>query len=162
MKRTAINPSFWAQKFGFHSGEIIEGATRQLNVSGQGAMDAEGQPVHQDDMHAQFQYAMDNLVSVLKVADMTFIRILTTDTEATIANFDIFGKMMGPCGAKPTMTVYGITLEIVPFLRQAIWDRMIVQFTYRAKSCGVPSRRIVPLSFQKVRAESVMRPSAPA
>ena len=114
MKRTAINPSSWSQKFGFHQGEIIEGATRQLNVSGQGAMDAEGQPVHQGDMRAQFQSAMDNLVSVLKVADMTLadvtrIRILTTDMEATIANFDVFGKMMGPCGAKPTMTVYGVT-----------------------------------------------------
>jgi hypothetical protein len=77
MKRTAINPSSWSQKFGFHQGEIIEGATRQLNVSGQGAMDAEGQPVHQGDM---------------TLTDVTRIRILTTDMEATIANFDVLGK----------------------------------------------------------------------
>lgn len=147
MKRTAINPSSWSQKFGFHQGEIIEGATRQLNVSGQGAMDAEGQPVHQGDM---------------TLTDVTRIRILTTDMEATIANFDVFGKMMGPCGAKQPMTVYGVTHEIVPCLRQAIWDRMIVQFTDRAKSCDVTLRPIEPLSLKKVRAESVMRPSAPA
>ena len=103
------------------------------------------------------------------------------------------------------------TPDIVPHLRRAIRERLVVTFTYRAKSGDVTSRRIEPLTLQnitdgwmlsgwcdlrqdfrtfrldlmadlcvtehrfkenpdrslsvflqKVRAESVMRPSAPA
>ena len=149
MKRTAINPSSWSQKFGFHQGEIIEGATRQLNVSGQGAMDAEGQPVHQGDMRAQFQYAMDNLVSVLKVADMTLTDVISRRIEPlSLQNITDGWMLSGWCDLRQDFRTFRLDL---------LCDPCVTEHRFVEK----PDRSL-SVFLQKVRAESVMRPSAPA
>lgn len=114
MKRTAINPSSWSQKFGFHQGEVIEGATRYLTCSGQSAMDDQGVAQHIGDLRGQFQMAMDNLKSVLDAANMSVsdivrLKIYTTDMQQTIKNFDVLGAAIGGAGVKPPLTVCGVT-----------------------------------------------------
>ena len=44
MERTAINPSTWSTKLGFDKGELVDGHQRQLFVSGQDAVDDDGNP----------------------------------------------------------------------------------------------------------------------
>ena len=145
MKRTAINPSSWSQKFGFHQGEIIEGATRQLNVSGQGAMDADGQPVHQGDMRAQFQSAMDNLVSVLKVADMTLADVTSRRIEPlTLQNITDGWMLSGWCDLRQDFRTFRVDL---------ICDPDFTDIRFEEK----PNRSLSAF-LEKVRAESVMRP----
>lgn len=40
MKKTPVNPWSWSLRVGYHQGEIVEGATRQLNCAGQTAFTA--------------------------------------------------------------------------------------------------------------------------
>ena len=89
MHRTAINPHSWTVGLGFDQAELIEGARRQLVVSGQDAVDAGGTPRHPGDMGAQLELALDNLEAIVAAAGMTLadvvrLNIYTTDIEALI------------------------------------------------------------------------------
>ena len=64
MERTAVNPWEWSIKLGYNQAEVIDGATRQVICAGQTAVDENGAPQHLDDMRAQIQLALDNLVSI--------------------------------------------------------------------------------------------------
>ena len=59
MERTAINPWNWSLNLGYNQGEVITGTSRQLNCTGQTAVDPGGNPQHEGDMRAQI--AFDNL-----------------------------------------------------------------------------------------------------
>ncbi len=121
MKRTAVNPWNWSLNLGYSQAEIIEGAGRQLNCAGQTSVDAEGAPQHIGDMRNQIALAMDNLEAVLKAADMGFanltqLRIYTTDVDEAMKHFDILGMRMGPVNAAPPMTLLGVTRLALPEL----------------------------------------------
>ncbi len=114
MKRSPINPWPWSLKVGYNQAEILEGASRQLNCAGQTAVNAEGQAQHPKDMRKQITLALDNLESVLSAADMnlanvTQVRIYTTDVDEAMKHFDVLGARFGPLGATPPMTLLGIT-----------------------------------------------------
>jgi enamine deaminase RidA (YjgF/YER057c/UK114 family) len=92
MKRTSINPWSWSINLGFDQAQLIEGHRRQLVVSGQDAVDAEGNPQHPGDMAAQLQLALDNLEAVLATADMSLANIVrlnvyTTDLDEYLKHF---------------------------------------------------------------------------
>jgi enamine deaminase RidA (YjgF/YER057c/UK114 family) len=92
MKRTSINPWSWSINLGFDQAQLIEGHRRQLVVSGQDAVDAEGNPQHPGDMAAQLQLALDNLEAVLTTADMSLANIVrlnvyTTDLDEYLKHF---------------------------------------------------------------------------
>lgn len=121
MKRTAINPWDWSLKLGYNQGEVIEGATRQLICAGQTAVDADGAPQHPGDMRGQMTLALDNLEAVLgqagmTLADVTRLGVFATDVDAALANFDVLGARLGPLGAKPPMTLLGVTRLAAPGL----------------------------------------------
>jgi enamine deaminase RidA (YjgF/YER057c/UK114 family) len=101
MERTSINPWSWSINLGFDQAQLIEGHRRQLVVSGQDAVDAEGNPQHPGDMAAQLQLALDNLEAVLATADMSLANIVrlnvyTTDLDEYLKHFasvnDRFGS----------------------------------------------------------------------
>jgi enamine deaminase RidA (YjgF/YER057c/UK114 family) len=92
MERTSINPWSWSINLGFDQAQLIEGHRRQLVVSGQDAVDAEGNPQHPGDMAAQLQLALDNLEAVLTTADMSLANIVrlnvyTTDLDEYLKHF---------------------------------------------------------------------------
>jgi enamine deaminase RidA (YjgF/YER057c/UK114 family) len=92
MERTSINPWSWSINLGFDQAQLIEGHRRQLVVSGQDAVDAEGNPQHPGDMAAQLQLALDNLEAVLATADMSLANIVrlnvyTTDLDEYLKHF---------------------------------------------------------------------------
>ncbi len=106
MKKTPINPWSWSAKLGYHQGETIEGARRQLTVAGQTSVDEHGAPQHPGDMRKKIELALDNLQAVLREAGMdlsqvTPLGIYATDVDAALANFDLLGERCGAAGASP-------------------------------------------------------------
>jgi enamine deaminase RidA (YjgF/YER057c/UK114 family) len=121
MHRTPINPWPWSLPLGYHQGELVTGATRQLTIAGQTAVDATGAPQHAGDMRAQLALALDNLQAVLVAAGMglenlTRLTVFATDIDAALQNFDLLGQRLGPTGAAPPMTLVGATRLALPGL----------------------------------------------
>lgn len=121
MDRTAVDPWDWSIKLGYHQGEVIEGATRQLICAGQTAVDGEGTPQHPGDMRSQIGLAMDNLEAVLKSAGMDLSHVIklgvyTTDVDEALRNFDVMGRRFGPHRVAPPMTLLGVTRLAIPGL----------------------------------------------
>lgn len=121
MDTRTINPWNWQAGFGFAHGKEVTGASRVLTLSGQCATDASGAPQHKGDMAAQLQLAVANLGEVLKQAGMDYanvtgIRVFTTDMDATLANW---ASLIGPfaqAGNTPASTLVGITRLFSPDL----------------------------------------------
>ena len=106
---------------GYHQAEIVEGARRQLTVSGQTAVDGEGTPQHPSDMREQMALALNNLETVLQEAGMglqnvTKLGIFSTDVDQTMQHFDVVGARLGAAGATPPMTLLGVTQLAIPGL----------------------------------------------
>jgi enamine deaminase RidA (YjgF/YER057c/UK114 family) len=122
MQRTPVNPWPWSLALGYNQAELLSGATRHLVCAGQTAVDAGGRPQHPGDMRAQMALALDNLEQVLAGAgmglgDVTRLTICTTDPDACLAAFDIPGARFGAVGARPPMTLLGVTrLALAPLM----------------------------------------------
>lgn len=121
MKRTPVNPWNWSLKLGYNQAEIIDGANRQLIVSGQTAVDENGAPQHIGDMRGQIGLALDNLEAVLAGADMDLSNIIrlgvyATDVDEALKNFDLMGMRFGPFQCSPPMTLLGVTRLAIPGL----------------------------------------------
>jgi len=114
MKRTAVNPWNWSLNLGYNQAEIIDGATRQLIVAGQTAVDENGAPQHIGDMRGQIGLALDNLEAVLAGVDMDLSNIIklgvyATDVDEALKNFALMGMRFGPFQVSPPMTLLGVT-----------------------------------------------------
>lgn len=121
MQRTPVNPWTWSLPLGYNQAELSTGATRQLVIAGQTAVDATGAPQHPGDMRAQLSLALDNLETVLTAAGMSFanltrLTIHATDVDAALQSFDLLGQRLGPAGAAPPMTLLGTTRLALPGL----------------------------------------------
>lgn len=117
--RTPVNPWQWSLQFGYNQAERIEGAQRQLVCAGQTAVDGEGNPQHVGDMRGQLGLALDNLAAVLEAGDMglaniTRLRVYTTDVDEAMKHFDLLGMRFGPLQAAPPMTLLGVTRLALP------------------------------------------------
>jgi enamine deaminase RidA (YjgF/YER057c/UK114 family) len=100
MNRTPINPWPWSVELGFDQAQLIEGHRRQLVISGQDAVDADGRPQHPGDMAAQLELALDNLEAVLAAADMTLANVVrlnayTTDVDELFKLFPSVTERFG-------------------------------------------------------------------
>ena len=114
MKRTAVNPWNLSLNVGYNQAGIIDGATRQLIVAGQTAVDENGAPQHIGDMRGQIGLALDNLEAVLAGVDMDLSNIIklgvyATDVDEALKNFDLMGMRFGPFQVSPPMTLLGVT-----------------------------------------------------
>jgi enamine deaminase RidA (YjgF/YER057c/UK114 family) len=121
MERTAVNPWDWSIKLGYNQAEVIEGATRQVIVAGQTAVDENGAPQHDGDMRGQIALALDNLEAVLAGAGMTLanvtrLGVYATDVDAALQNFDLMGMRFGPHQVRPPMTLLGVQQLAIPGL----------------------------------------------
>jgi enamine deaminase RidA (YjgF/YER057c/UK114 family) len=121
MQRTPVNPWLWSLPLGYNQAELLEGASRQLIIAGQTAVDAQGSPCHPGDMRAQIALALDNLEAVLAGAGMDLrnvvrLGIFATDVDAALRNFDLLGTRFGPLRSAPPMTLVGVTRLALPGL----------------------------------------------
>lgn len=121
MENREINPWNWQDGFGFAHAREVSGATRILTLSGQCATDASGTPLHKGDMAAQLALSVANLGEVLTAAGMTYanvtgIRVLTTDMDATLANWGSLIAPFAAIGHRPASTLAGVTRLFSPDL----------------------------------------------
>jgi enamine deaminase RidA (YjgF/YER057c/UK114 family) len=117
--RTPVNPWSWSLAYGFNQGELVEGASRVLVLSGQGAAAADGTLLHAGDFAAQMSLSLDNIETVLKEAGMTLgnvvrINVFTTDVDAMMDTWGDLAKRFAAAGVRPTSTLVGVTRLAFP------------------------------------------------
>ena len=121
MQRTAINPWAWSLTLGYNQAENIQSGVRQLICAGQTSVDANGNPMHADDMRSQIDLALDNLEAVLSAADMSLANVVrlgvySTNVDESLKNFDLMGMRFGAHNVAPPMTLLGVNRLALPSL----------------------------------------------
>ena len=119
--RTAINPVSWSQQLGFDQAQLVEGQRRQLFVSGQDAVDADGNPQHEGDMAAQLELSVDNLEAILAAADMSLANVVrlnayTTDFDELLKNWATLTNRFGDSDGGFATTLLGVSRLPAPGL----------------------------------------------
>ena len=100
MNRKIINPWKWQDQHGFVQCNDVSGIKRTLFIAGQTSIDAEGNTVHDGDMRAQLNEAIDNLETVLNEAGLApenVVRLTyyTTDVDKFLEVADVVGPATG-------------------------------------------------------------------
>lgn len=121
MQRTDVNPWSWSLNYGYVQGLMLEGTRRELVLSGQTAVDGEGNPQHIGNMRGQLALALANLEAVLGAANMGLgnlkkLTIYTVDVDATLQNWDVIAARLRACGVAPPMTLLGVSQLAMPML----------------------------------------------
>ncbi len=121
MNRTAVNPWPWSVERGFNQAELIEGHARELIMSGQTAMSADGVPQHEGDMRAQIVMALDNIEQLLsdagmELSDVVRLNIYTTDVNAFFEHAAPMYERLAAAGIKPASTLLEISRLAFPEL----------------------------------------------
>ena len=119
--RTPVNPWSWSEGFGYEQANLVEGATRTLVCAGQTSVDADGAPVHLDDMGKQLAQALDNLEAVLaqagmSLADVARLNFFTTDLDAFFGAYEVVMARLPAAGARPAGTLLEVSRLALPGL----------------------------------------------
>lgn len=121
VNREIINPWSWQDKLGFVQANDISGYQRVLLCAGQTAMDADGQPVHKNDMRAQMTLVLDNLETVLSQAGLTLSNVMrlnyyTTDVDRFFNEYDVITTRLQNAECRPAATLLGVQRLAFPDL----------------------------------------------
>src|SRR5262245_3677046 len=113
MERRIVNPWTWQDALGFVQASEVSGARRTLVCSGQTSVDAEGRPLHADDMAAQIRQALANLETVLgqagfTLADVVRLNYYTTDVDAFRASAAAGLRRLVEARCRPSSTLLGV------------------------------------------------------
>jgi len=119
MQTRTINPSPWLQGFNINHGVEVTGAQRTLYLSGQTANAADGTPMHEGDLIAQFKLAWANLKDALAEAGMSPVNVVrlniyTTDVDALMGAAAELVGVFGADGCSPVSTLLGVTRLFEP------------------------------------------------
>ena len=117
MNQQQINPWEWQGEFGYSQAIEISNSDRVLYCAGQTSMDAEGNPVHPDDMRAQTTKVLENMESVLTDAGFDFEDVIqidcyTTDVDRLFENWDLIAERF----EEPSCTLLGVDRLAFPEL----------------------------------------------
>ncbi len=121
MEIKKVNPWTWQDNFGFSQGIEFSGQSRVLVCAGQTSSDENGTPVHEGDMTAQVNKALDNLEAVLAKAGMTLsnvvrLNIYTTDVDAIFPALPAWAGRLSAAGCQPASTLLGVQRLAFPAL----------------------------------------------
>ena len=124
MERREINPWEWNKPFGYQQAVEVTVAERVLYLSGQTAIDPDGN-VLDGDMAAQVALTLDNLERVLAEAGMTFANIVRVTWYVTsIAEFretaELRTARLKPSGMKAASTLVQVAGLAYPELKVEI------------------------------------------
>lgn len=124
MEKKLVNPWQWQDGFGYAQAVEVTQLTRTLYVSGQAAMDAQGNP-SDGDMAAQVALSMDNLETVLteagySLADIVRLNVYTTSIADLMPQFGLIVGRLAPHGCRPSSTVVEVSALAFPSLRVEI------------------------------------------
>jgi enamine deaminase RidA (YjgF/YER057c/UK114 family) len=121
MEKKPINPWQWQENFGFSQAVEVSSPQQILYCAGQTAIGPEGTALHQDDMRAQVQLALNNLEEVLTKggynwANVVRLTIYTTDMDRFFAKYGEVMTKVAAIDPKPAITLLGITRLAFPEL----------------------------------------------
>lgn len=121
MQRREINPTDWLLAFNLNQGIEVTSGQRVLYLSGQTSNAADGAPMHEGDLIAQFTLAWSNLRNALAAADMDPTNIVrlnmyTTDVDAFMAAAGELVPIFAEDGCRPVSTLLGVTRLFEPEL----------------------------------------------
>ncbi len=114
MERHVLNAGHtWQVGDGFVQACEVRGGQKVLYCSGQASVDTTGKPLHEGDMRAQINTALDNVEALLKeadcsLADIVRLNIYTTDVDTCLQNFDVFLTRLKEGGYRHTCTLLGV------------------------------------------------------
>jgi enamine deaminase RidA (YjgF/YER057c/UK114 family) len=119
VERQAIDPWTWQDQFGFVQANAVTGGERTIYCSGQTAMDADGNPVHEGDMRAQLGQAVENLEAVLResdceLSDVVRLNYYTTDVDGFLAEQDVLLARLNEAGCRPASTILEVSRLALP------------------------------------------------
>lgn len=119
MERQIINPWTWQDNFGYVQANRAQDVSETLYCSGQGANDADGNPVHAGDMRAQITLALDNLETVLHAsgfgfADIMRLNIYVTDVDKFLEHYDAFITRLAEAGCRHSGSLIGVARLAFP------------------------------------------------
>lgn len=119
MERRAVDPWTWQDEFDFSQAIEIRGAERVVYLAGQVSADGQGRPLHEGDMVAQFNQALDNLQHVLAetgltLADVVRLNYYVTDVPAFLEAVPQIGPRLRAAGCKPASTLLGVATLAQP------------------------------------------------
>jgi enamine deaminase RidA (YjgF/YER057c/UK114 family) len=119
MERQIVNPWTWQDQLGFVQANEVRGPQRWLICAGQGAADADGNPVHAGDMRGQIRQALANLETVLSqagytLADVMRLTIYTTDVDQFFAHYDEMLSRFAAAGCRPAASLLGVARLAYP------------------------------------------------
>lgn len=125
MQRRDVNPTTWLDPFGIQQGVEVTRADRVLYLTAQTSTSADGQPVHDGDMLAQFQLAWSNLKDVLDDSRMSpenvvRLNVFTTDLPLFMEHAQTIGEMVAVDGATGASTILGVEALLWPELMIAL------------------------------------------
>jgi enamine deaminase RidA (YjgF/YER057c/UK114 family) len=121
MERRVVNPWTWQDQYGFVQANEVSGAERVLYCAGQTSVDADGAPLHEGDMTAQIQQAIDNVETILReagftLADVVRLNYFATDVDAFVAAGAETGARLEQGGCRPASTLLGVARLAFPSL----------------------------------------------
>lgn len=121
MQTREINPTPWLQGFNLNHGIEVTGAQRTLYLSGQTSNAADGAPMHDGDLVAQFTLAWANLKDALAAAGMgpsniVRLNMYTTDVDAFMGAAGQLIPIFAADGCKPVATLLGVVRLFEPSL----------------------------------------------
>ena len=127
MRRTSVNPTEWGLAYSMDQGELIEGVSKILHLSGQVALERDENSdmgvsvVHVGDIRGQMQAALSNIDAVLGEAGMTrnnivSLRFFTTDIDGFLANYDAYAEWIAPAEIRPPQSLLGVNRLVLPEL----------------------------------------------
>lgn len=127
MKRQSINPWDWGLQWSMDQGELIEGVTRYLHLSGQVSLEPDLRSemgvsvVFPGDIRGQMATALANIDAVLKKAGMdrknvVTLRFFTTDIDGFLANYDVYADWIEEAGTRPPQSLLGVQRLVIPEL----------------------------------------------
>ena len=84
-------------------------------------MDADGKPVHVDDMAGQIRQSIDNLETVLRSAGLGLANVVrlcyyTTDVDRLLASYGVLVERLAAANCRPASTLLGVTRLAFPEL----------------------------------------------
>jgi enamine deaminase RidA (YjgF/YER057c/UK114 family) len=121
VERRVVNPWTWQDQFGFVQANAISSPQQFLICSGQTSVDADGNPLHEGDMTAQLNQALDNLETVLTQAGFTLSDVVrlnyyTTDVDRFLEASGSVGPRLGAAGCRASSTLLGVSRLAFPQL----------------------------------------------
>lgn len=118
--QTLINPWQWQNKMGFSQAIEVTASNSTLYLSGQAAIDEEGNPQSLD-MHGQLQACFDNLETVLKQAGYSLKHVVRVNYYTTSISdfFQAYGgaiSRLSEQGCQPSSTLLEVKALAFPQL----------------------------------------------